>query len=175
MVLCFFFFQPSALTKRKGQKWVYPPTFQTKGSAPRYRHRLSPVVIPNHSKLSTDAETKRPRPVQSMGVDFFCELSATSKCRTGPPERRAAHDIPFCPRTTWVYPPSATILSSPLFVHFFGLFRPLLSEVYPLLTTFRPSKVTLHVTTRQNIQDVHSPHHLFSRPAELCRKQSAHK
>ena len=28
-----------------GQTWVYPPTFQTKGGAPRYRHRLSPVLI----------------------------------------------------------------------------------------------------------------------------------
>ena len=157
-----------------GQKWVYPPTFQTNGGAPRCRDRLSPVFIPNHSKFNTDAKTKRPRQCKAR-ASTFANLRPRRRTNRAAGKKGPTR-YPFSSDNHVGIPTICNYLYlSPLFVHFFGLLRPLLSEVYPLLTTLRPSKFTLHVTARQNIQDVRSPHRLFSRPAELCRKQTAHK
>ena len=97
----------------------------------------SPTVItPNRSQSNPDDMITLPRPIQSMVMDLH-DVSGTSTGQTLPRERRAPPGTHFCPTIWWVYPHLLLFLSS---THYCPLFHPLLSEIYPLLTTLRPSK-----------------------------------
>ena len=100
----------------------------------------SPVITPNRSQSNPKDIITLPRPIQSVGMDLH-DVSGTSTDQTLPRERRAPPGTHFCPTIWWLYPHSATIfllfLSS---THYCPLFHPRLSEIYPLLTTLRPSK-----------------------------------
>ena len=71
-----------------------------------------PVITPNRSRSNPDDMITLPRPIQSVGMDLH-DVSGTSTGQTLPLFLSSTH-----------YP----------------LFHPLLSEIYPLLTTLRPSK-----------------------------------
>ena len=98
-----------------------------------------PVITPNSSQSNPDDMITLPRPIQSVGMDLH-DVSGTSTGQTLPRERRAPPGTHFCPTIRWVYPPLLLFLSS---THYCPLFYPLLSEIYPLLTTLRPSKGSL--------------------------------
>ena len=95
-----------------------------------------PVITPNRSQSNPDDMITLPRPIQSVGMDLH-DVSGTSTGQTLPRERRAPPGTHFCPTIWWVYPHLLLFLSS---THYCSLFHPLLSEIYPLLTTLRPSK-----------------------------------
>ena len=96
------------------------------------------IVTPNRSQSNPDDMITLLRPIQSVGMNLH-DVSGTSTDQTLPRERRAPPGTHFCPTIWWVYPPSATIfILHPLFLsstHYCPLFHPLLSEIYPLLTT----------------------------------------
>ena len=95
-----------------------------------------PVITSNRSQSNPDDMITLPRPIQSVGMDLH-DVSGTSTGQTLPRERRAPPGTHFCPTIWWVYPHLLLFLSS---THYCSLFHPLLSEIYPLLTTLRPSK-----------------------------------
>ena len=95
-----------------------------------------PVITPNRSQSNPDDMITLPRPIQSVGMDLH-DVSGTSTGQTLPRERRAPPGTHSCPTIWWVYPHLLLFLSS---THYCPLFHPLLSEIYPLLTTLRPSK-----------------------------------
>ena len=78
-----------------------------------------------------------PRPIQSVGMDLH-DVSGTSTGQILPRERRAP-GTHFFVRQFGGYTHILLLLflSS---THYCPLFHPLLSEIYPLLTTLRPSK-----------------------------------
>ena len=119
-----------------GQKWVYPPLFQTKVRGGKMQTSSPPAITPNRSQSNPDDMITLPRPIQSVGMDLH-DVSGTSTGQTLPRERRAPPGTHFCPTIWWVYPHLLLFLSS---THYCPLFHPLLSEIYPLLTTLRPSK-----------------------------------
>ena len=95
-----------------------------------------PVITPNRSQSNPDDMITLPRPIQSVGMDLH-DVSGTSTGQTLPWERRAPPGTHFCPTIWCVYPHLLLFLSS---THYCPLFHPLLSKIYPLLTTLRPSK-----------------------------------
>ena len=95
------------------------------------------VISPNRSQSNPDDMITLLRPIQSVGMDLH-DVSGTSTGQTLLRERRAPPGTHFCPTIWWVYPPSATLFLSS--THYCPLFHPLLSEIYPLMTTLRPSK-----------------------------------
>ena len=111
--------------------WVYPPLFQTKVGGGKMQTSSPPVITPNRSQSNPDDGITLPRPIQSVGMNLH-NVSGTSTGQTLPRERRAPRGTHFCPTIGWVYPQSATIfILHPLC----PLFHPLLSEIYPLMTT----------------------------------------
>ena len=119
-----------------GQKWVYPPLFQTKVRGGKMQTSSPPVITPNRSQSNPDDMITLPRPIQSVGMDLH-DVSGTSTGQTLPRERRAppgTHFVRHCGGYTLIL---LLFLSS---THYCPLFHPLLSEIYPLLTTLRPSK-----------------------------------
>ena len=96
------------------------------------------VITPNRSQSNPDDMITLPRPIQSVGMDLH-DVSGTSTGQTLPRERRAPPGTHFCPTIWWVYTHHLLLFLSS--THYYPLFHPLfLSEIYPLLTTLRPSK-----------------------------------
>ena len=124
----------------KWTKWVYPPLFQTEVGGGKMQTSSPPVNTPNRSQSNPDDMITLPRPIQSVGINLH-DISGTSTGQTLPRERWAPPGTHFCPTIWWVYPLSATIfILHPLLL---STFHPLLPEIYPLLTTLRPSKGSL--------------------------------
>ena len=88
-----------------GQKWVYPPLFQTIVGGGKIQASSPPVITPNRSQSNPDNMITLPRPV---GMDLH-DVSGTSTGQTLPRERRAPPGTHFCPTIWWVYPHVATI------------------------------------------------------------------
>ena len=91
-----------------GQKWVYPPLFQTNVAGGKMQTSSPPVITPNRSQSNPDDMRTLPRPILSVGMDLH-DVSGTSTGQTLPRERRAPPGTHFCPTNWWVYPHSATI------------------------------------------------------------------
>ena len=120
-------------------KWTkvgIPTPFPDKVGGGKMQTSSPPVITPNRSQSDPDDMITLPRPIQSVGMDLH-DVSGTSTGQTLPRERRAPPGTHFCPTIWWVYPHLLLFLSS---THYCPLFHPLLSEIYPLLTTLRPSK-----------------------------------
>ena len=115
------------------------PFFRQSGGG-KMQTSSPPAITPNRSQSNHDVMITLLRPIQSVGMDLH-DVSGTSTGQTLPRERWAPPGTHFCPTIWWVYPQPATIfillLSS---THYCPLFHPLVSEIYPLLTTLRPSK-----------------------------------
>ena len=93
-----------------------PTPFSDKVGGGKMQTSSPPVITPNRSQSNPDDMITLPKPIQSVGMELH-DVSGTSTGQTLPRERRAPPGTHFCP-----------------------LFHPLLSEIYPLLTTLRPSK-----------------------------------
>ena len=89
-----------------GQKWVYPPLFQTNVGGGKMQTSSPLVITPNRSQSNPDDMITLPRPIQSVGIDLH-DVSGTSTGQTLPRERRAPPGTHLCPTNWWVYPPSA--------------------------------------------------------------------
>ena len=116
-----------------------PTPFSDKVGGGKKQASSPPVIIPNRSQSNPDDMITLPRPIQSVGMDLH-DVSGTSTGQTLPRERTAPPGTHFCPTIWWAYPHLLLFLSS---THYCPLFHPLLSEIYPLLTTLRPSKGSL--------------------------------
>ena len=118
--------------KGNGQKkWVYPPLFQTRVGGDKMQTSSPPVITPNRSQSNPDDMITLLRPIQSVGMDLH-DVSGTSTGQTLPRERRA-----FVRQFDGYTHHLLLFLSS---THYCPLLHPLLSEIYPLVTTLRPSK-----------------------------------
>ena len=95
-----------------------------------------PVITPNRSQSNPDDMITLPRPIQSVGMDLH-DVSGTSMGQTLPRERRTPPSTHFVRQFGGYTHILLLFLSS---THYCPLFHPLLSEIYPLLTTLRPSK-----------------------------------
>ena len=91
--------------KGNGQKWVYPPLFQTNVGGGKMQTSSPPVITPNRFQSNPDDMITLPRPIQSVGMDLH-DVSGTSTGQTLPRERRAPPGTHFCPTIWWVYPPN---------------------------------------------------------------------
>ena len=113
-----------------------PIPFSDKLGGGKMQASSPPVITPNRSQSNPDDMITLPRPIQSVGMDLH-DVSGTSTGQTLPRERRAppgTHFVRQCGGYTHIL---LLFLSS---THYCPLFHPLLSEIYPLLTTLRPSK-----------------------------------
>ena len=117
-------------------KWVYPPFFQTKVGGGKIQTSSPPVITPNRSQSNPDDMITLPRPIQSVGMDLH-DVSGTSTSQTLPRERRAQPGTHFVRQFGGYTHILLLFLSS---THYCPLFHPLLSEIYPFLTTLRLSK-----------------------------------
>lgn len=108
------------------------------------------LAKPRCKTIPDKAARSRPTAVYAKHGINFRELSGTPEGQSFPPRApRTQQDTPFCSTTRWVHSPPNIFILSP----FLGTFRPVLSEIYPLLSTLHHSVVNLnlHVTARQNI------------------------
>ena len=113
-----------------------PTPFSDKMGGGKMQTSSPPVITPNRSQSNPDDMITLPRSIQSVGMDLH-DVSGTSTGQTLPRERRAppgTHFVRQCGGYTHML---LLFLSS---THYCPLFHPLLSEIYPLLTTLRPSK-----------------------------------
>ena len=94
-----------------------------------------PVITPNRSQSNPDDMITLPRPIQSVGMDLH-DVSGTSTGQTLPRERRAPPGTHFVRQFDGYTHILLLFLSS---THYCPLFHPLLSKIYLLLTTLRPS------------------------------------
>ena len=112
-----------------------PTPFSDKVGGGKMQTSSPPVITPNRSQSNPDDGITLPRSIQSVGMNLH-NVSGTSTGQTLPRERRAPRGTHSCPTIGWVYPHSATIfILHPLL----STFSSTLSEIYPLVTTFRPS------------------------------------
>ena len=129
-----------------------------------------PVITPNRSQSNPDDMITLPRPIQSVGMDLH-DVSGTSTGQTLPRERRAPPGTHFCPTIWWVYPHSATIfILHPLL----STFSSTLSEIYPLVTTLRPSGQVLWDRNPGFLKSEIGPFSDFKRKSYLMDLKSAH-
>ena len=110
-----------------------PTLFSDKVGGGKIQASSPPVITPNRSQSNPDNMITLPRPV---GMDLH-DVSGTSTGQTLPRERRAPPGTHFVRQFGGYTHILLLFLSS---THYCPLFHPLLSEIYPLLTTLRPSK-----------------------------------
>ena len=124
-----------------------------------------PVITPNRSQSNPDDGITLPRPIQSVGMNLH-NVSGTSTGQTLPRERRAPRGTHFCPTIEWVYPHSATIfILHPLC----PLFHPLLSEIYPLVTTLIHPYFSTATTILPPIRRLSAASTMFPRKPGILR------
>ena len=95
-----------------------------------------PVITPNRSQSNPDDMRTLLRPIQSVGMDLH-DVSGNLRARLCR-GKEGLHRAPTFVRQFGGYTHHLLLFLSS--THYCPLFHPLLSEIYPLLTTLRPSK-----------------------------------
>ena len=150
-------YSSSSFFSGNGQKWVYPPLFQTKVGGGKMQTSSPPVITPNRSQSNPDDVITLPRPIQSVGRNLH-NVSGTSTGQTLPRERRAPRGTHFCPTIEWVYPQSATIfILHPLLSTFSSTFVrniPTWDHSNPSIFSHRNDDSSAHPQTFRRIDNV---------------------
>ena len=142
-----------------------PTPFSDKVGGGKMQTSSPPVITPNRSQSNPDDGITLPRPIQSVGMNLH-NVSGTSTGQTLPRERRAPRGTHFVRQLSGYTHILLLFLSS---THFCPLFHPLLSEIYPLVTTLIHPYFSTATTILPPIRRLSAASTMFPRKPGILR------
>ena len=142
-----------------------PTPFSDKVGGGKMQTSSPPVITPNRSQSNPDDGITLPRPIQSVGMNLH-NVSGTSTGQTLPRERRAPRGTHFVRQLSGYTHMLLLFLSS---THFCPLFHPLLSEIYPLVTTLIHPYFSTATTILPPIRRLSAASTMFPRKPGILR------